>query len=191
MNIGYARISIEGPSIHSQIVLLERAGCEKIYTDHTFEVNENRLGLIKMLKNIKKGDTVMVYSTDRIFISLQHMVDLINKFNKLDARFKSLSEPVFNTGSNSKLLMQTLNDIIQFKKNLIINYTKEGLNNARKKNIELGRPIGIKKQTLDKCNYVIHLYENIKIPIDEACKKAKLSKTTFYRVEKRLINKIK
>jgi DNA invertase Pin-like site-specific DNA recombinase len=52
MNIGYARISLKGPPIHSQVVLLERAGCEIIYTDHTFEVNENRLGLIKMLKNL-------------------------------------------------------------------------------------------------------------------------------------------
>lgn len=127
MNIGYARKLIEKSSIQSQIMILESAGCEKIYIDHTFEINEDRPGLIKMLKNIKKGDTVVVHKANCIFASLQHMEDLISKFNELGVCFKSLNEPLFDTGSNSKLLLDTLDIIIQFKKSVHFKRTKKVL----------------------------------------------------------------
>ena len=47
----------------------------------------------------------------------------------------------------------------------------------------LGRPKGFKKETLKKYKYVKYLYSQNNTSINEACKLAKISKTTFYRID--------
>lgn len=184
MKIGYARVSTSDQNIQSQISLLEQAGCEKIYTDFASGVREDRPGLIQMLETLRKDDTVLIYKTDRIFRSLRNMVNLIEKFNELGVSFKSLSEPEFDTTSaNGKFILQIFGAVAEFERNLISERTKVGLNNARERKKFLGRPKGIKKETLDKYNYALHLYENKNTPIDKAVLVAGLSKTSFYRID--------
>ena len=184
MKIGYARVSTSEQNIQSQVSLLEQAGCEKIYTDFASGVREDRPGLIQMLETLRKGDTVLIYKTDRIFRSLRNMVNLIEKFNELGVSFKSLSEPEFDTTSaNGKFILQIFGAVAEFERNLISERTKVGLNNARERKKFLGRPKGIKKETLDKYNYALHLYENKNTPIDKAVLVAGLSKTSFYRID--------
>ena len=67
-------------------------------------------------------------------------------------------------------------------------HTKIGLRNARKRKKLLGRPKGFKKETIEKYQYAKHLYDNQSLPIEEACKRAGVSKTTFYRIDKRKFN---
>lgn len=184
MKIGYARVSTSDQNIQSQISLLEQAGCEKIYTDFASGVREDRPGLIQMLETLRKDDTVLIYKTDRIFRSLRNMINLIEKFNELGVSFKSLSEPEFDTTSaNGKFILQIFGAVAEFERNLISERTKVGLNNARERKKFLGRPKGIKKETLDKYNYALHLYENKNTPIDKAVLVAGLSKTSFYRID--------
>lgn len=185
MKIGYARVSTENQNITSQIDLLEREGCERIYKDFASGVRDNRPGLNQMLEVLRKGDTVIIYKSDRIFRSLKNMVQLIDKFNEIGVGFKSISEPEFDTTSaNGKFIIQIFGAVAEFERNLISERTKFGLVNARKRKKLLGRPKGAKADTIEKYNYAQHLYENKDTPIDKACKLAGISKTTFYRVEK-------
>lgn len=185
MKIGYARVSTENQNITSQIDLLEREGCERIYKDFASGVRDNRPGLNQMLEVLRKGDTVIIYKSDRIFRSLKNMVQLIDKFNEIGVGFKSISEPEFDTTSaNGKFIIQIFGAVAEFERNLISERTKFGLVNARKRKKLLGRPKGSKADTIEKYNYAQHLYENKDTPIDKACKLAGISKTTFYRVEK-------
>ena len=85
-------------------------------------------------------------------------------------------------------LLQIFAAVAEFERNLISERTKVGLINARKRKKFLGRPKGIKKETIDKYNFAKHLYENQNTSIGLSCKKAGIGKTTFYRVEKFLEN---
>lgn len=184
MIVGYARISTSNQNIESQVDLLQKAGCEKIYSDIASGVRENREGLQEMMSYLRKGDTVITYKNDRIFRSLKNMINLIDTFNDKEVHFKSLSEPEFNTTSaNGKFLLQIFSAVAEFERNLISERTKVGLNNARRRNKLLGRPKGPKKETVEKYQFAKHLYDNKKIPIEKACKQAGLSKATFYRIE--------
>lgn len=62
--------------------MLKENGCEKIFSDVTSGVRENRDGLNEMLSYLRKGDVIMVYKTYRIFRSLKDMIELIEKFKK-------------------------------------------------------------------------------------------------------------
>ena len=71
MIFGYARVSTSEQNLGSQIDLLKKVGCEKIYTDVASGVRSNRKGLNEMIKYMRKGDTVIVYKNDRLFRSLK------------------------------------------------------------------------------------------------------------------------
>lgn len=185
MIFGYARVSTSEQNIQNQVDLLQNFGCEKIYTDVASGVREDRKGLNEMLSFLREGDVVVVYKTDRIFRSLKNMVELIDLFNQKGVLFKSISEPAFDTTSaNGKFIIQIFGAVAEFERNLISERTKIGLEGARRRNKHLGRPKGVAKETLEKYQFALHLYENKNVPIDKACKQAGISKTTFYRVEK-------
>lgn len=185
MIVGYARVSTIEQNIESQIQLLRNYKCDKIYTDTASGVKEDRIGLNEMINYLRPGDTVIVFKIDRIFRSLKNLVELIDKFNTMKVHFRSLSEPEFDTtSSNGRFLLQIFGAVAEFERNLISERTKLGLNNARARKKLLGRPKGAKKATIEKYYYAQHLYENKNIPIEDACKTAGISKSSFYRIDK-------
>ena len=185
MIVGYARVSTPDQKLEAQMDLLEKAGCEKIYTDVACGTRDDRPGRQEMIKYIRNGDTIITYKNDLVFRSLKNMVELIDRFNEIGVHFKSLSEPEFDTTSaNGKFLLQIFAAVAEFERNLISERTKVGLTNARKRKKLLGRPTGSKKETIEKYHYAKHLYDNQNVPISLACKRAGIGKTTFYRVER-------
>lgn len=171
-------------SLDPQKNLLKRAGCEKIYSDVASGTKEDRKGLKGMPEHLRDGDTFITYKNDRMFRSLRNMIDLIDVFNDKGIHFKSLSEPEFDTTSaNGKFLLQIFASVAEFERNLISERTKMGLANARKRKKLLGRPKGVSSATKDKYYYAKHLYDNMDVPIKEACIRAKIGKTSFYTVE--------
>ena len=82
MTVGYARVSTKDQKLKSQIDLLKKAGCEKIYSDVGSGVRQDRDGLKEMIGYLRKGDTVITYKNDRIFRSLKNMIELIDSSNE-------------------------------------------------------------------------------------------------------------
>ena len=104
-----------------------------------------------MLSFLREGDVVIVYKTDRIFRSLKNMIELIEFFNQKGVFFKSISEPAFDTTSaNGKFIIQIFGAVAEFERNLISERTKAGIEGARRRKKLIGRPKGIKKETLEK-----------------------------------------
>lgn len=189
MIFGYARVSTSDQNISTQVTLLKENECEKIYTDIGSGVREERKGLNEMLSFLREGDIVMVYKIDRIFRSLKNMIELIETFNQKKVFFKSLTEPAFDTTSaNGRFVIQIFGAVAEFERNLITERTKAGLEGARKRNKHLGRPTGVSQEILEKYQFALHLFKNKNIPIDKACKQARISKTSFYRIDKENIS---
>lgn len=185
MIVGYARVSTSDQNISTQVDLLKENGCEKIYTDIASGVRDDREGLTELISYLRKDDIVVVYKTDRIFRSLKNMIDLIDKFNSIGVKFKSLTEPAFDTTSaNGKFIIQIFGAVAEFERNLISERTKAGLDGARRRNKLLGRPKGASKESIEKYQFAKHLYDNKGISIEKACKQAGISKATFYRIDK-------
>lgn len=184
MYVGYARVSTVEQNLENQIRELEEHGCVKIYSDIASGVRENRSGLIEMINFLRPGDIVVVTKSDRIFRSLKNMIDLIETLNSKNVLFKSITEPAFDmTTPNGKFLIQIFGAVAEFERNLISERTKAGLVGARKRKKLLGRPKGATGQSLEKYEYAKHLYDKNVMSIDDACKRAGISKSTFYRID--------
>lgn len=185
MIFGYARVSTAEQNLDNQIDLLNEYGCDEVFSDIASGVREDRKGLQTLIHKLRKQDIVVVYKTDRIFRSLKNMIEIIEIFNTKGVLFKSLTEPALDTTSaNGKFIIQIFGAVAEFERNLISQRTKIGLEGARRRNKNLGRPIGASEKSIEKYQYALHLYENKKMSIDNACITAGISKTTFYRIDK-------
>jgi hypothetical protein len=72
MLIGYARVSTHEQTLALQQDTLQKAGCNKIFTDTTSGAIVERKGLDEALNYIRKGDTLAVWRLDRLGRSLPH-----------------------------------------------------------------------------------------------------------------------
>ena len=90
MLIGYARVSTIEQNLDLQIDALKNAGCEKLYEDKISSSKQNRPGLTDALKDLRPGDTLVVWKLDRLGRSLRDLIELINDLQSKNIMFRSI-----------------------------------------------------------------------------------------------------
>ena len=78
MLIGYARVSTFDQNPDLQKDALEKAGCEKIFTDTVSGTVPQRPALTKVKEILRKGDTLVVWRLDRLGRSLKDLIEWLN-----------------------------------------------------------------------------------------------------------------
>ena len=104
MKIGYARVSSTDQKFNLQADALEKAGCEKIFSDTASGAKDNRAGLIEAIEFCREGDSLVVWKLDRLGRSLKHLIETINLLHKKKVGFVSLQESIDTTTSGGKLI---------------------------------------------------------------------------------------
>src|SRR5690606_6897052 len=77
MKYGYARVSTVEQNLQSQIEQLKKAGCTKIYEEKFTGTKKDRPEFQKLLKELKKGDTLVVTKLDRFARSASDGMEII------------------------------------------------------------------------------------------------------------------
>ncbi len=139
--VGYARVSTEDQRLDMQMRALKDAGCELIYTDHGQSgAKTKRPGLDELIANLRPGDTIIVWKLDRLGRSLRHLADLAATFEAHDIQLRSISEAIDTTTPGGRFFFHIICALAQFERDLISERTREGLREARKRGVKLGRP---------------------------------------------------
>jgi DNA invertase Pin-like site-specific DNA recombinase len=73
MRIGYARVSTYEQTLNLQKDALQKAECDKVFTDTASGAKTGRKGLTDALAYVRKGDTLVVWRLDRLGRSLPHL----------------------------------------------------------------------------------------------------------------------
>jgi len=60
MKYGYARVSTEDQNPALQLAALKKAGCQKIFKDERTGADTKRPALLRCLKTLQDGDTLIV-----------------------------------------------------------------------------------------------------------------------------------
>jgi hypothetical protein len=76
---------------------LDKAGCERLFTDHASGAKAHRPELDHMLDTVREGDTLVVWKLDRLGRSVQNLVDLMNLLQSRGVGFRSLTENMDTT----------------------------------------------------------------------------------------------
>jgi DNA invertase Pin-like site-specific DNA recombinase len=178
MKIGYARISTTDQNLDLQIDALKKAGCEKIIKDEISGSLSERPGLEELKKIIRKGDEIIVWRLDRLGRGLKHLIALINEFQESGVSFHSLTESINTGNSTGKLIFHIFGALAEFERNLILERTRVGIEAARARGRQGGRP---KKLDKDKRKLAIDLYESKKHSLKQICNTLGISKPTLYK----------
>ena len=178
MLIGYARVSTHDQTLNLQRDALEKAGCNRTFTDTASGAKAARKGLEQALNYVRKGDTLVVWRLDRLGRSLPHLISTMTDLEERGIGFKSLTENIDTTTSGGKLIFHIFGALAEFERNLIRERTQAGLTAARARGKRGGRPNNL---TARQRTIAQSLYDDPKNSIAEICRTLKISKATLYR----------
>ena len=138
--LGYARVSTQDQQLTGQLEALKAAGATTIYREKVSGVRADRPQLAKLMAGLGAGDVVVVTKLDRLGRSTRELLDLIERISKAGASFRSIGDPLWDTGSaQGRLLSTLLAAIAEFERELIRERTGEGRKRAMANGVKFGR----------------------------------------------------
>jgi DNA invertase Pin-like site-specific DNA recombinase len=138
--VGYTRVSTQDQNLNSQLDALKAAGAEHTYSDKLTGKNSDRPGLTDCLKFLRSGDTLLVYSTDRLGRSMTDVVMIVTELGERGVEFKSLTEPFDTTTAGGELFFHICAAFAQMNGRMISDRTRAGLAAAKARGRHGGRP---------------------------------------------------
>jgi DNA invertase Pin-like site-specific DNA recombinase len=94
--IGYARVSTEDQELRLQVDALEKAGCWNIWKEKRSATRGPRPQLEMALKDLRPGDTLMVWKLDRLIRNARDAYKILDRIEEAGATVVSLTEPHLN-----------------------------------------------------------------------------------------------
>jgi len=140
MRIGYARVSTQEQETRAQLDALYKATVDAVHEEKRSGASIRRPVLDKLLRNLKRGDTLVVYKLDRVARSLKHLLTILERLNDRGANFESLTEHIDTNTAAGRLMFQMLGAFAEFEREMIRERTLSGMQAAKRRGIRLGRP---------------------------------------------------
>lgn len=177
MKIGYARVSTLEQNLNLQIDALQKAGCDKIFTDKVSGAKTDRKGLDAAIAYCRPGDTFMVWKLDRLGRNVRDLLAKLDLLYSHKIEFKSITDSIDTNTPIGKLFFHITACLTEFERDRLIERTKAGLEAARARGRLGGRP-----QKLDekKINSMLELYNGKNHTVKEICSIFKIGHVTFY-----------
>jgi putative DNA-invertase from lambdoid prophage Rac len=153
-----------------------------IYRDHGISgAKAERPGLDALMRAVHDGlvDAVVITKFSRMFRSTKHLLTLVDELQALGVAFISLGEQLDSRTPQGRLFMTMLAAMAEFERDLIRERIRNGLENARRKGVKLGRP----SIPASVENRVIHLL-GAGVTKAEVGRRTGLARGTIIRIEK-------
>ncbi len=145
--VGYARVSTYGQTLDAQLEQLRAAGCGVVYREKVSGARADRRELVRMLRQVRAGDVVLVTRIDRLARSTFDLFAIVKKIADAGACFRSLVEPWADTGtSTGRLMLAVLGGLADVERDLIRTRTAEGRSRAKANGQHMGRPPALTPQ---------------------------------------------
>ncbi|RMC38096.1 MULTISPECIES: recombinase family protein [unclassified Lactobacillus] len=143
MNYGYARVSTVGQNLDTQLDLLKKANCDKIYQEKFTGATLNRPVFSKLLHQLKSGDQLTVTKLDRFARNTIDGLHIINQLFKKNVSVNILSMGgIIDNTPTGRLSLTNFLSFAQFERDMIVTRTQEGKEYAKlhDPNYREGRP---------------------------------------------------
>lgn len=148
MNIGYARVSTRDQNEARQVEALKAAGISDIYIDKASGKDFDRPEYKRMMRKLKKGDTLFVLSLDRLgrdYTEIQDQWRLITRDKEV--AICVLDMPLLDTRKGGDLLGRFIADLVlqilayvaQTEREAIRKRQAEGIACAKARGVRFGR----------------------------------------------------
>jgi DNA invertase Pin-like site-specific DNA recombinase len=137
-----------------------------------------RPGLQEAWRQLRPGDTLVVWRLDRLGRSLKDLVHRVEELQQRGIGFRSLQEAIDTTSAAGKLQFHVFSALAEFERELIRERTLAGLRAARARGRTGGRP---RAMTPEKVRLAGRLMSDPTLQVDEICATLGVSRATLYR----------
>lgn len=175
--IGYARVSSRDQNLDSQLDMLSKAGCDKIFEDKASGAKESRPGWDKLLEFLRSGDTIVVAELSRMTRSLMHLLSLVKELEQKNIQIVSLREHIDTSTATGRAFMSIMGAINQMERELKAERASAGRSAARARGKTGGRP----KTDPILLNKAKILYDDSDYTAAEVCKTFGIGRRTFFK----------
>lgn len=180
MKIGYARVSTRDQSLQLQVDALKAAGCEKIYQEVASGAKTARMVLDDLMKNIREGDTLIIWKLDRLGRNLVHLRQMVEELKNMGASFISLSESLDTTTAQGMLFFNFFGMIAEFERAMTVERVNAGLKAARARGRLGGRRHGLSPEAIEKARIAETLYTAAQLTVKQIAKNLQIAPKTVY-----------
>lgn len=149
---GYARVSSRDQNLDRQLDALAAAGVERahVFTDHASGKDFERPAYRKLVRRLRKGDTLVVLSIDRLGRNYSEILEEWRLITKMrGAAVVVLDMPLLDTRERqgdvtstliADIVLQLLSYVAQVERENIRQRQAEGIAAARSRGVRFGRP---------------------------------------------------
>jgi len=177
MLVGYARVSTHDQDPALQHDALEKAGCERVFTETASGAQRDRPELKTALDYMRPGDTLVVWRLDRLARSMKQLIETVEGLENREVGFRSITESIDTTTSGGKLVFHIFGALAEFERSIIQERTRAGLAAARARGRTGGRPPVLDDK--DKAAAVA-LLRDPDIPVKEVARRLGISVAALY-----------
>ncbi|AQP54628.1 hypothetical protein CBF34_00830 [Vagococcus penaei] len=199
MKVGYIRVSTNQQNLDRQRKQMKENKVEIVYEEQQSGKDiSNRPEFQEMLAFVRKDDTVVVTSLDRLGRNYDDTKQVYRDLREKGVQIEVLDAPFLNFNTNNKLLDQAMSDMFLSLLSYIAQNEREAIHERQRQGIELakkqgkykGRQAIYTKDSRDKQKQLIY-QQIIKwyqegVPVRQIARESGVSRNTVYRILKDL-----
>jgi DNA invertase Pin-like site-specific DNA recombinase len=127
MRIGYARVSTRDQNLELQLDALNKAECQRIFSDKLSGAQVERPGLKEALSHLRKP--IPLWSGNWIGSgrSVKGLVDLVNELETQKVHFQTITDGVDTKTPAGRSFFHVMASLAQMERELILERTRAGL----------------------------------------------------------------
>jgi DNA invertase Pin-like site-specific DNA recombinase len=127
--VGYARVSTEDQNLDMQVQALTAYGVDPrfIFQEKVSAVSRRRPELAKLWKELRPGDTLVVWKLDRLGRDIRDLLNRIHELGERNVRFISLRDHLDTETAVGRLMLAICAAMAQFERDLTSERTKAGI----------------------------------------------------------------
>jgi DNA invertase Pin-like site-specific DNA recombinase len=133
--VGYARVSTQDQNLDLQIEALRKAGVKEdnLHVEKLSATSKNRPALDNAIKDLREGDTLLVWRLDRFARSMRDLYARLDRVYAKGARFRSLTESFDFDTFTGKFVLGILGLVAELERQITIARTSAGIKAYREK----------------------------------------------------------
>jgi DNA invertase Pin-like site-specific DNA recombinase len=177
MKYGYARIFTEDQNAAMQHTALRQAGCKTLFTDELSGATTKRPALLRCMKKLERGDTLIVWKLDWLGRSLRDLIAMLDDLKTRGVKFQSLTEAIDTTTPTGRAVWQMIGVLAELERSLIVERTQAGMMEARRRGVKFGRKKKLTPAQITKARKLIDAGERV----EDVAALWNVGRTTLYR----------
>ena len=140
MKYGYARVSTDDQNPALQLAALKKAGCQSVLKDEGLSgATAKRPALLRCLKTLEHGDTLIVWKLDRLGRSLRDLIAMLDDLRARGVKFHSLTEAIDTTTPTGRTMWQMIGVLAELELSLSSERSRAGVKAAQRRGVKFGR----------------------------------------------------